>query len=210
MTIVTISDYSRSDGVQPRNTSRQTSWWTDSPKTSWRIKFSITHSSVTKIQDGPLGEKYERYSNIQRCPSMHSNQYMDRFVSQFPDYKTQREEIQTRTELFMSGHPRTASPQNMDETLPWILWCQNRTQVSSYNYDGEILYDNPHIFCQLLQSPTSSWIPASRPSARDGLGLWRGEDTELIVASRVEENCLLSIDINVARLVAKDSRRNNN
>ena len=33
----------------------------------------------------------------------------------------------------------------------------------------------------------------------------RGEDTEQILASRVRENCLLSIDINFARLVAKES-----
>ena len=63
---------------------------------------------------------------------------------------------------------------------------QDRTQFSSYNYDGDILYNNPHICCQVLQSPTLSRIPASRLSARDGLGFVnRKEDTEIILASRV-------------------------
>ena len=80
--IVTVSDYSRSDGVPPRNTSRWTTWWTDSPNTSWRINFTITHSWVTKIQDCTLWETTMRHSNIKRCPSINSNKYKNRVMSQ--------------------------------------------------------------------------------------------------------------------------------
>ena len=83
-----------------------------------------------------------------------------------------------------------------------------QNSASSYSYDGDIL--SSHL---LSITPVTNVIldPSLKAQCEGWIGIVnRGEDTELIIASRVEENCLLSIDINVARLVAKESRRNNN
>ena len=83
-----------------------------------------------------------------------------------------------------------------------------QNSASSYSYDGDILPS--HL---LSITPVTNFILdlSLKAQFQGWIGIVnRGEDTELIVASRVEENCLLSIDINVARLIAKESRRNDN